>query len=340
MRVVVLYNQPVLPEDDPESEAEKWVATAVDNIAGILTVAGHDVVPLGVGRCHSSLANQLAAAAPEVVFNLFEGFADRPASEALVARVLERSGIPFTGSPSQALRRCLDKRVAKQRLTAAGVPTPWWMEIDGRWPVPPELPWPVIVKPACRDASEGIDQESVATCPESLRRRLAAVQQRYGAPVLIEQFLTGREFTVSLIEVPELLALPMGEVIFSELPEVPWPLLTYAAKWMPESADYQVTDMRHAASVEPPLAELVVALAKRAYRALECHDYARIDVRLNEQGQPLVLDVNPNPDMSPTACFAYALKAAGIDRSELFVRLIEQAASRQAKFGDLVGTAP
>jgi D-alanine-D-alanine ligase len=268
MRVVVLYNKPVLPDDDPEAESEKWVATAVASVTEALAASGHDVSPLAVGRALSSLGEDLAAIAPDVVFNLFEGFADHPTSEARVVRLLERLNIPYTGSSSRTLRTCLSKHQAKQRLIAAGLPTPSWTIVD-RLPFPcMTVPWPAIIKPASRDASEGIDQTSVVTSSAALEIQVTKVLKRYAPPVLVEQFLTGREFTISLIEAPALVALPTAEVIYISSSAAPWPLLTFAAKWIPESADYEATDMRHAAPLEPELAELVVSLAKRAYRAL------------------------------------------------------------------------
>jgi D-alanine-D-alanine ligase len=328
MRIVIIYNQPVLPDDDPEAESEKWVATAVTSVFEALVASGHEVTTLAVGRTRSSLEVDLGKIAPDVVFNLFEGFADQPASEAAVVRLLERWNVPFTGSSSRTLRRCLNKHQTKRRLIAAGLPTPWSIAVD-RFPIPSmTLPWPVIVKPAARDASEGIDQCSVATSSAALESQVTKVLRRYGPPVLIEQFLAGREFTVSLIETPRLTALSIAEVLFIPCETAVWPLLTYEAKWIPDSADYAATDMLHAPPLEPELSEIVVSLAKRAYRSLACRDYARIDIRLNAAGQPMILDVNPNPDMSPTACFAYALKAAGIERSEFIVSLAEQASAR------------
>jgi D-alanine-D-alanine ligase len=328
MRVVILYNQPMLPDDDPEAESEKWVATAVASVHEALAANGHEVLSLAVGRSLSSLGDDLALMAPDVVFNLFEGFADQPASEAQVVRLLERSNVPFTGSSSQTLSKCLCKHKTKQRLIATGLPTPRWTIVE-RLPLPSlSVAWPVIVKPAARDASEGIDQASIVTDHNAATDRVSMLVARYGPPVMIEEFLSGREFTVSLIEVPELRALSIAEVIFRDVPGAPWPLLTYAAKWMPESADYEATDMRHAGPLAPELAKTVEDLAKRAYRALGCRDYARVDLRLDVEGTPMILDVNPNADMSPTACFAYALKAARIERIEFIVALTEQAKAR------------
>jgi D-alanine-D-alanine ligase len=328
VRVVVLFNQPVLPREHPEADSEQWVATAVEDISGLLTATGYRVSQLAVGRNLFALKSQLAACRPDVVFNLFEGLADRPATEVAVARLLERLEVPFTGSPSQALRLALNKHLAKRRLRAAGIPTPWSCVVSKVPLRSADFPWPVIVKPARRDASEGIDQGSVVTTPTALARRVAKLLEQYGPPVLIEQFLPGREFTVALLETPELVPLPITEVQFTVSSAVPWPILSYAAKWLPGSPDYEATDMLKAVPLPPALSRSLIALAKSAYRAVECRDYARIDLRMTLAGEPMILEVNANPDMSPTACFAKALLAAGLDRAELLAHFVRQAAAR------------
>jgi D-alanine-D-alanine ligase len=236
--------------------------------------------------------------------------------------------IPFTGSPGRALRLGLNKHHAKRRLLAAGLPTPWYCVASDTPPVSAEFPWPVILKPARRDASEGIDQSSVATTRAELDRRLARLLQTYGPPALIEQFLPGREFTVALLELPELVALPISEVQFSLSPAVPWPILSYDAKWRPDSLEYEAMDMLKGVSLPTELADSLVTLAKSAFRVVGCRDYARIDLRLSHSGEPMILEVNANPDMSPTACLARTLEVAGIDRQRLLSDLVLQAAAR------------
>lgn len=328
VRVVVLYNQPVRTATHSEYDSEEWVRTAVEDISKHLTAAAFSVAQLGIGRNLHDLRPRLAAVSPDVVFNLFEGLADRPESEFVVARVLEQTGIPFTGSPSRALRLGLNKHSAKQRMLAAGLPTPWFHVADKLPPPGTKFPWPMILKPARRDASEGIDQSSVVSSPAELDLRLARLLEFYGPPVLIEQFLPGREFTVALLELPELIALPITEVQFTLPPTIRWPILSYDAKWRPDSLEYKAMDMLKGVSLPSELAGSLVALAKNAYRVAGCRDYARIDLRLSSSGQPMILEVNANPDMCPTACLARTLETAGIDRQRLLTDLVLQAAAR------------
>jgi D-alanine-D-alanine ligase len=328
VRVTVLFNRPVLSCQHPEADSEQWVATAVDDVVHILTAAGFQVTTQGAGRDLTALRQQLTVSRADVVFNLFEGLADCPESEIEVARLLEELHIPFTGSGSEALRITLNKPLAKQRLRSADLPTPWFRVATHLTEFGEDLPWPVIVKPAQRDASEGIAQASVVTDAIALAQRVGELIEQYDAPVLIEEFLPGREFTVALLETPQLVTLPISEVQFGPPSSMLWPILSYTAKWMPGSPDYEATAMEYRADVSAALTARLATLATRAFRTLDCRDYARVDLRINRSGIPMILEVNSNPDMSPSACFAGAVTTAGLDRSELIVSLLRRALSR------------
>jgi D-alanine-D-alanine ligase len=330
VRVVVLFNRPVLPPHHPEFGSEEWVTSAVEDVSALLTAAGFEVSQLGLGRDYVQLPRRLADWPADVVFNLFEGLADDPQSEVEAAELLEQMPIPFTGSPSRSLERALNKHLAKQCLQAAGLPTPWFRVATEPPPRDAVAPWPVIVKPARRDASEGIDQQSVVTNSVELAQRVDDVLQQYGQPVLVEQFLTGREFTVSLIEAPHLMALPITEILFKPSPVAQWPIFDYAGKWHPGTPEYEATATQPAVALPPDLSATLVSLAKQAYRAIGCRDYARVDLRMTAGGEPMILEVNANPDMNPTACFAVALAAANIDRTALLAQFVRQAAARRS----------
>jgi D-alanine-D-alanine ligase len=328
VRVTVLFNQPVLSCQHPEADSELWVATAVDDITRILTAAGIHVSRLGAGRDLIALRRQLTVTRADVVFNLFEGLADCPETEIEVASLLEELHVRFTGSGSQALRCGLNKPLTKQCLQAAGLPTPWFHVASKPQELGENVPWPVIVKPAQRDASEGIDQGSVVTNRAALTRRVSELLRHYGSPVLIEEFLPGREFTVALIETPQLVTLPIAEVQFGPSSSMLWPILSYASKWMPGSPDYDSTAIDYRAALPSDLTARLDVLAMRTFRALGCRDYARIDLRMTRTGVPMILEVNANPDMSPTACFAGALSAARRDRAEFVAGLVRRALAR------------
>jgi D-alanine-D-alanine ligase len=328
MRVLILYNEPVLPPGHPDAESEHEILETVDVVAGHLKQAGYQVGRLGVQRDPAVLLDGLRAERPDVVFNLFEGLADHYETEAHVAGLLEWLGVPFTGCPSQAMVLARNKHGAKLLLRGAGLPTPAFFVVERLPVLSCPLKWPVIVKPANQDASIGLDQGSVVTDLERLNRRVGYLLERYGPPVLIEQFIAGREFNVGLIEAPQLRVLPLAEILFLEKDPSVWPIVTYDAKWKPGSRDYEATPPSYPAKVSPRLAARLAALAEQAFRLFGCRDYARVDFRVSPAGKPYVLEVNANPDFSPTAGLAGGLAAAGITHAQFTLALVHNALAR------------
>jgi D-alanine-D-alanine ligase len=265
---------------------------------------------------------------PDVVFNLFEGTAEQSSSEAYVAGILEWLRIPFTGCPSPSMVLARDKPLAKRLFLGAGLPTADFRVIDSL-PVSDSLPtWPVIVKPAREDASVGLDHKSVVTDRDQLEERVAWLLGRYAPPVLVEQYIAGREFNLGIIETPELRVLPIAEIVFANQGAGTWPIVTYDAKWAPGSGDDLATPPRCPADVSPDLGELLQELATQAFRLLGCRDNARVDFRVDPAGQPFILEVNPNPDFHPSAGLARAIAAAGLTHSQVTLQLIDNALLR------------
>jgi D-alanine-D-alanine ligase len=338
-RVLILYNEPVLPVGHPDYESEHEILYTVEVVNGHLLAAGFEVAQLGVSKDVSVLVSGLDQHQPDVIFNLFEGTGEHGQTEAYVAGVLDWKGIPFTGSPFLTLCMAHSKHVTKYLFQGAGLPTPAFMVVD-HLPMPEcHLEWPVIVKPAQQDASVGLDQGSVVTNQVQLNERVARLLASYGPPVLVEEFIRGRELNVALIEAPDLRALPISEVLFVDEDPNFWPIVTYDAKWKPGSRDYESTPPRYPADVSPKLTERLVALAKQAFRLLGCRDYVRCDFRVRPSGRPYLLEVNPNPDFSPTAGLAGGLVSAGLTHAQFTVDLVRHALARGRKDGP-DGTRP
>jgi D-alanine-D-alanine ligase len=327
-RVLILYNAPVLPAGHPDIIAEQDVVDTAELVAGALTRAGFGVARLGVGHDPAGLLDGVRAARPDVIFNLFEGLSDQGHTEAYVAGVLEWLGLPFTGSPAQTLALARDKALTKYLLQGAGLPTAPFFLVH-RPPVPPcPLDWPVIVKPCQHDASEGIDQGSVVTGQAALEARVARVLAAYGAPVLVERYIAGRELAVALIADPEPRSLPPSEVLFTDPAPGYWPIVTYDAKWRLGTHDFDATPVCSEAVLAPGLAERLGALARQAFALLGCRDYARVDFRVTAAGEPSILEVNPNPDFSQAGGMARSLQVSGIGHEAFAVRLVEAALAR------------
>jgi D-alanine-D-alanine ligase len=338
-RLLVLYNEPVLPPGHPDAESEHEVLETVEEVTRALGDAGHAVRRLGVGRDPGLLLTRLRKERPDAVFNLFEGLADHYETEAHVAGILDWLRVPYTGSPFATLCLARNKVRTKYLLQGAGLPTPGFLAVESL-PVPEcRLGWPVIVKPAGQDASLGLDQGSVVTSQERLEERVARLLEAYGPPVLVEQFIRGREFNVALVEVPELQALPISEILFTDPDPGFWPIVTYDAKWKPGSRDYESTPPKHPAEISPRLGGRLERLATAAFRLLGCRDYGRVDFRVGAAGRPYILEVNPNPDFHSEAGLASGLASAGLTHARLTIELMNRALARgrQAE-GVQVGT--
>ncbi len=331
-RVLLLYNQPVLLKDHPDYESEFEIIETVDIIYGVLNGGGFELSKLGIGNDLRPLLRELRTNPPDVVFNLFEGLADRPFTETVVAGLLEWFDIPFTGCPSESLALARDKQKSKCMMQGAGLPTAPFFSVD-RLPVPEcPLPWPVIVKPVAQDASVGIEQASVVADQEQLNARAAHIVSRFGS-ALVEQFIRGREILVSLIEKPfhsagprELEALPFAEIVFTD-PKI-WPIYSYDAKWMPTSPEHMTSPLKVGVTVKPEWCESILHIARRAYRLLGCRDYARVDFRLTDAGEPFVLEVNPNPYINSVVVID-GLKAMGHSHAEFVRGLVTAALARR-----------
>ena len=273
--------------------------------------------------------NELQRLKPDVIFNLFEGNLSDTETESYVAGLLQWSGIPFTGSPFRTLTLARAKHLTKQLLRGAGLPTADFFVVEELPVAPCDLNWPVIVKPATQDASVGLDQDSVVTNQYQLEQRVAYILETYGPPVLVEEYIQGREINVAVTEIPEFMSLPPAEILFDKVRPGSWPILTYAGKWCPGTEAYDLTPPDYPAKISARLAERLGELARRAYRLLGCRDYARVDFRVKPPGKPYILEVNPNPEISATAGFAGCLGSAGIRHQDFIRQLIQHALVRR-----------
>ena len=287
-KVAVLYNAPTLKPEHPDSASEADVAEVARVVAEALVRHGLDAWPLPASPPIGKVLGQLANPAPEVVFNLIEGFNGLSGGEARVTGLLELLALPYTGCPPEAQSLCHSKARTKALLKGSGLPTASFALVGAGGPIPRwDGPWPVILKPEAEDASLGIDQSSVATSAEAIVEGVARLRVQRGGGVLIEAYLPGREFNVGLIALPEPEALPVAEIVY-EVPQGTWPILTYAAKWDEGSDEDRGSRPRCPAEIDALLATRLSSLAVEAFRATGCRDYARVDFRLDANSNPFV----------------------------------------------------
>jgi len=330
-RIAVLHNvdyEDSLPETDPAWAARAEVGRVATAVASALSDAGHDAHLVTIDGDLASLRDTLVELEADCAFNLCESMVGDARLESAVPLLLELLGIPFTGSPPEALSFGLRKDRVKQRLEAAGIPTPAGRVLS-RPDDPCDLAFPLIVKPVREDGSVGIWSTSVVGDAASLRRAVEAVVTSLRQPCLVEQFIDGREFNVALLGHPTPRVLPLSEIDFAGLPEDAPRIVSYDAKWNSGSVDDLGTVPVMHPSLPGPVAARVRRVAADAFRAVGVRDYGRVDVRLASTGVPYVVDVNPNCDLSPNAGMARAAAAVGIDYSALVGLLVRYALRRR-----------
>jgi D-alanine-D-alanine ligase len=332
-RVTVLYNAPVLAPDHPDSIAEADVSAVARTIAGALAAHGFTASTLAASPPVETMLSALLATEPDLVFNLVEGLYGSGVGATLVTGMIELAELACTGCPSESLCWCLSKSRAKGLLRGLGLPTAPFMVVAPGAPIPEWAgPWPAFVKPDAEDASLGIDQRSVVADQDALIEQVKRIRARYGGQVLLEAYLPGPEFNVGLLALPDPEPLPIAEVAYQTSPGS-WPILTYESKWFVDSPADLASPIRCPALVDDSLARSLGTLAVAAFGATGCRDYARVDFRLDDRGAPMILEVNPNPDLGPTAGWARALRCSGRDYAATLAAVARGAIARGPALG-------
>jgi D-alanine-D-alanine ligase len=190
------------------------------------------------------------------------------------------------------------------------------------------LLFPLIVKPSREDASIGIDHASIVYNANELRKRVRYVIEQFDQPALVEEYIDGRELNVAVLGNRKLEALPISEIDMSTLPKDYPRIITYNAKWLKGTAEYEHTRGVCPALLPPELETRMKALAIEAVQLIGTRDYARVDFRLSKDHKPYILEVNPNPDISDEAGFARSARAAGYTFDTMVQKIIETALER------------
>lgn len=342
--VLILYNQTgedeyeKLREIDPTTLDFKpvykidvaTVAEEYEAVTNALKSEGFRVRRLNINDDHRTLIHALRRYKTDVIFNLVEYYKDDPALEASIAGVFELFTIPYTGAPPAALILCQRKGFTKQILAGHGVPTPHFRMLHHpRITRRHGLKYPLIVKPAREDASTGVTRESVVYDYPTLTALVEKVYVEYSPPVLVEEFIEGRELHISILGNDPPRMLPPIEFDFSELPDDHPPLISYDIKWSPLDQSYhQVHSVCPAPLTKREIRRTETA-ALEAYRLTGCRDYARIDMRMNNRGEVFILEVNPNPDLTEGVSFMESAEKAGMSFSGTLREIVEMALSRK-----------
>jgi D-alanine-D-alanine ligase len=290
-------------------------------------VVGDDIDPLIV---------QLRREAPDLVFNMAEAFAGKSALESNVAALLNLLGLRYTGSSPSGLMVAGDKALTKKILSFHQIMTPQFATVfRGALDSVGDLAFPVIVKPPQEDASLGITAKSVVHDIKELFEAMHDLQKEFKSPVLVEQFIEGREFYVGVLGNASAIALPVIELDFSKFPADKPKIASYAAKWGEDGsgsgAEFAGTESIFPTGVDAALLERMQSVAVEAFDALRLRDYARIDLRVTPSGEIFVIEVNPNCYLERSGEFARAAEKGGLPYPELIERIVELATARYSR---------
>jgi D-alanine-D-alanine ligase len=330
-QVLVLYNEPAAGA----APSEAGVLAEVAAVQAALEASGIAHRVAGVRTLPEALAT-VAVGGEAVVFNLVEGFAGGAAEEAVdVPAMCAALARGCTGNSTPCLALTLDKARTKGVLREHGIPVADGVVVRPGEPLPDLVPdaGPWIVKPVAADASEGIDAErSVVASPgPALAAAVTRIHRELDQAALVERLVGRRELNVSLLERGGAVeVLPIAEIDFSAFPDGAPRVVDYAAKWLAGAFAFHHTPRLLPAPLPEATARRVRELARGAWHAVGCTDYARVDLRLADDGRLYVLEVNANPDVAPDAGFAAALAAAAIPYAEFVRTVVDNARARRA----------
>ena len=327
MHITVIYNEPVSSyySGTGEDKAVTGVVTEALAVEKALVESGYQVTCIPLSLPFGKTRNTLVQLKTDVVFNLFEGFPGYPETEADICQILTDLGVPYTGCPPKALQLALNKAETKSLLKAGGINTPDFQLLTSRTLSAFSLEFPCIIKPNSEDASHGITEASVVGNFQAMKVQVDKVSMQYQTgEVLVEEFIDGREFNATVVGNIRKQVLAISEIEFSLPPGLP-SIITYAGKWEVESQYYQGTKPVCPAQITEIEKQKIIEIAEKACIITNCRGYARVDIRMNKQGRIYVLEVNPNPDISPDSGAALQAKTAGITYTEFINKLVLQA---------------
>jgi D-alanine-D-alanine ligase len=304
LKVLVLYTLPPTTCDNGRAIGEFELDRAALNVASVLDGAA----VVGVRGEAAEILNAIDTEHPDVIFNVCEAPLGKPALEAHAAALFEWIGIPFTGSSSQTLALCRNKPRMNALLAANGVAVP-------RGGI-----FPAIVKPADEDGSAGIDADAICEDAAAVQRASA----RWPGAVVVQEFLHGREFAISVWgnRTPDHISI--GETLFQNGLR----LNTYAAKWDPDSDDFADSPLDYRTEMSSALRTDIAAAVRGAWHTAGARGYLRVDVRCDANDRPFVLDVNPNPELGPAVGICRAVQEAGWTWECFVRRQVEWACDR------------
>lgn len=318
MKIAILFDGASAYATKPD----QLILGTVDAIEQSLVAEGNEVGRIPV-YLDGKWIEKLRRGKFDLAFNMCEGIDGIATLESAVISVFELFQVPFTGASSYCAAVCLRKHMINGLLERAGLPVPRFAVIR-RGDALKSVGFPAIVKPAAEDASIGVEQKSVVRNTRQLAARVEAMLEKWN-DVLVQRYIDGREVNVGVIGDT---VLPIAEIDFSRMPQGRWHIVTYTSKWETGSVDDVGAAPRCPARLPAKVATEVRRVALAAWKLAGGWGYGRVDMRIDANGQPWILEVNANPDIAPDAGLARMAHVAGMDYPALIRTICESALTR------------
>lgn len=339
LRVLVLMHEDLVPPETLKGHSDQEIAewkTEFDVVTTLRDEMGHEVYPLGVSDDLGQIRRAILRWKPDVTFNLLEEFHGVGVYDQHVVSYLELMRQPYTGCNPRGLLLAHDKALSKQILSYHRIPTPRFavFPIGKAVRLPKRLSYPLLVKSVSEDASLGITKDSIVHDEAKLKDRIEFIHREIKTDALVEQYIEGRELYVGVIGNQRLQTFPIWELLFTKAKENEPLIATARVKW---DEDYQKklgVKTKAATDLPEGMEEKINKLCKRIYRALNLTGYARMDLRLTDDGRAYVLEANPNPNLSFGEDFSESAETIGISYEALLQRIMNLGLKYRAAWRD------
>lgn len=306
--------------DPPDANAEFDHPSTIDVIARAIEAGGFKVKKIGNVV---NLLEKIDSLGVDIVFNISEGISGRN-RESQVPILLEMAGVPFVGADALTLGLTLDKVMAKKIFIAEKIPTPKFFEVSGTEELAntDHCKFPMIVKPRFEGSSKGLSENSRVENMEGLKKQVEYIVNAYKQPALIEEFISGQEFTVAVVGNDPAEALPVVQIKIDGKLQLNDKFYTFA-RITSDRLEYICP-----ARISHDLNKKITDLALKTFKAVECRDFGRVDFRVDSEGTPFVLEINPLPSLSTEDVFMLLAKNIGISYEEMIGRILQSAIKR------------
>ncbi len=320
-------------------EVEEDLSSVTKTIAASLAELGFRVTIFNMNDRDAAI-QQLTSTPVDFVFNVCERVNNNSLLEPHAASLLDILQIPYTGSNPQTLALSIDKIRVKKLLTYHGVPTPrfdYFYSMSDRFEE--KLRFPLIVKPANTDNSIGITNDSVVTNRKQLKRQMEKVIVEAKRPALVEEYIEGDELDISIMgndDDKNIQVLPLSRSMFDNMPDGMWHIYPFEAKWGEKAAGhyagaYDAITVERPAKLPAKLTKYIREIAVQTYNILDCHDYGRVEARLDKKGRPYILELNPNPSINRGDCVPNCAETLGVPYNTFIANVLELAIIRYIK---------